>query len=104
MKKLKKAHLPKFRDNAKKAAVDNNNGLTFIYSDLCPFADYWVDKMIEFANDLGILSEKIKITTKEEAQNVPSASALFSVFFNGAFLTHKIVAHKEFSKLLTKHR
>lgn len=104
VKKLKEAPLPKFRDEAKKAAVENKNGLTFIYSDLCPFTDYWVDKMIEFANDLGIPSEKIKITTKEETQNMPSASALFSVFYNGEFLTHKIVAHKEFSKLLTKHR
>lgn len=103
VRKLKEAPLPKFRDRAKEAAVDDKNGLTFIYSNLCPFTDYWVDKMIEFASDVGIPSKKIKITTKEDAQNMPSASALFSVFHNGDFLTHKIVAHKEFSKLLNKH-
>lgn len=102
VKKLKAAPMPKFKANAKKATIDDKEGLTFFYSDLCTFTDYWVDKMIEYADGYNIPSKKIKITTKEEAQNIPSASALLSVFYKGEFLTHKIVAHKEFSKLLGK--
>ena len=100
VKRLKDAPLPKFKEIAKKGVCENKKGLTFYYSDMCPFTDYWVDKMIEHADEFNIPSKKIKITTKEQAQNIPSLFGIFSVFYKGRFLTHKIMAHKEFSKIL----
>jgi len=102
VKKFKEAPLPKFRSSAKKGIIPNKKGLTFIYSDLCPFTDHWVDKLIEFAQDLSIFSQKNKITTLKQAQNAPSAFSIFSIFYNGEFLTHKIPTQKEFIKLVTK--
>jgi hypothetical protein len=102
VKKFKDAPSPKFRDNAKKGKVTNKKGLTFIYSDLCPFTDSWVDQMIEFSKPFNIPSKKIKIKTKKEAQNIPSAFPIFSVFYNGNFLTHQMVGQKRFHTLLNQ--
>jgi len=100
VKKFKDAPLPKFRDSAKKGIMDNNKGLTFIYSDLCPFTDHWVDKLISYAQEINIPSQKAKMTTLKQAQNAPSAFSVFSIFYNGEFLTHKIPSQKEFIKIL----
>lgn len=54
--------------------------------------------MIDFGRQMGIQSKKIKITTKEEAQNAPSAFSVFSIFFKGIFLSHKIMTQREFTK------
>lgn len=104
VKQFKEAPLPKFRDSAKLGIVPNKKGLTFIYSDLCPFTDHWVDKMIEYAKDLNIPSQKTKITTLEQAQNAPSAFSIFTIFYNGEFLTHKISSQKEFIKILKEKK
>jgi hypothetical protein len=104
VKKFKDAPLPKFRDNAKMGTVPNKKGLTFITSDLCPFIDHWVDKLITYAQDLKIPSQKAKITTLEQAQNAPSAFSTFSIFLNGEFLTHKIPTQKEFIKIVTEKK
>ncbi len=101
VKKIKDAPSPKFRDSAKMGTVPNKKGLTFIYSDLCPFTDHWVDKLIVYARDINIPCQKAKITTLEQAQNAPSAFSIFTIFYNGEFLTHKIPSQKEFIKLVS---
>ncbi|MCJ7582789.1 MAG: GNAT family N-acetyltransferase [Candidatus Aminicenantes bacterium] len=102
VKQFQDAPLPKFRDSAKMGTVPNKKGLTFIYSNLCPFTDHWVDKLIDYAQDLNIPSQKSKITTLKQAQNAPSAFSTFSIFYNGKFLTHKIPTQKEFIKIVTE--
>ena len=104
VKPFKETPLPKIRSSAKMGTVPNKKGLTFIYSDLCPFTDHWVDKMISYAQDLNIPSQKTKITTLEQAQNAPSAFSIFTIFYNGEFLTHKIPSQKEFIKILNAKR
>lgn len=100
VKPLKDAPLPGFRANAKMAACKNTQGFTFLYSDLCPFAHVWVDYMLDFAEKHGIPAQKIHIAACEEAQNVPSASALFSIFYNGKFVSHEIMNERRFEKLV----
>lgn len=104
VKKIKDAPSPKFRDSAKMGTVPNKKGLTFFYSDLCPFTDHWVDKLIAYARDINIPCQKDKITTLEQAQNAPSAFSIFTIFYNGKFLTHKIPSQKEFIKIVKAKR
>jgi len=104
VKPLKNAPLPKFRDSAKMGTIPNKKGLFFIYSDLCPFTDHWVDKLITYAQDLHIPSQKTKITTLNQAQNAPSAFSIFNIFYNGEFLTHKIPSQNEFIKILKEKK
>lgn len=104
VKRFKDAPSPQFRKSAKRCTVENKKGLTFVYSDMCTFTDYWVDKMIEFAREVGISSQKNKLANKEQARNAPSAFSVFSIFFNGEFLSHKIMGQKEFTKVLKARR
>lgn len=93
---------PKFLDNAKKGKIDGKTGLTFYYSDLCPFNADYVDIMINTAAKYNIATEKIKIDSLEQAKALPTPFGIFSVFYNGEFLSHEVMSEKKFDKLLNK--
>jgi ribosomal protein S18 acetylase RimI-like enzyme len=96
------APLPTFRERARFAECPQKEGFMFMYSDQCPYLDHWVDQMIGFAANHNIPAQKLRITTRAEARNMPSAFPLFSMFYNGRFVTHEMMAEKKFDKLVTK--
>ena len=102
VKKNKKAPLPKFRDCARKANNGENEGMTFYYSDQCPFTGDFVDIMMDVARKYGINSHKIKFETTEQAQNAPSPFTIFSLFYKGEFLTFELMTASGFEKFLKK--
>lgn len=93
---------PKFTGKAKNAKLEGKKGLTFYYSDLCPFNADYVDIMIETAAKYNIPCEKIKIENLEQAKDLPTPFGIFSVFYNGEFLSHEVMSEKKFDKLLNK--
>jgi GNAT superfamily N-acetyltransferase len=93
---------PSFKECCKKAKTDYKKDLTFVYSDLCPFTDLWVDRMTEFAAEKGVLSEKIKIVSKNEAIEAKSPFTVFSMYYKGNFVTHVILSEAQFNKQLEK--
>lgn len=58
--------------------------------------------MFETADKYGIASEKIKIESLKQAKDLPTPFGIFSVFYNGEFLSHEVMGEKKFSKLLNK--
>ncbi|HII84167.1 MAG TPA: GNAT family N-acetyltransferase [Methanobacterium subterraneum] len=94
------APTPKFTEKAKKAEIPGKEGLTFFYTDMCPFNADYVDIMIDVAQKHGIKTEKIKVENLKQAKDLPTPFGIFSVFFNGKFLTHEVMAEKKFDKLL----
>jgi GNAT superfamily N-acetyltransferase len=94
------APLPVFRDSARQAACDQKNGFVFMYSDQCPYLDYWVEQMIGFAGQRSIPASKLRLTTRDQARNMPSAYPLFSMFYNGQFITHEMMPEKKFDALI----
>ncbi|BDZ68014.1 YoaP domain-containing protein [Methanobacterium ferruginis] len=91
---------PHFTEKAKKAEIPEKEGLTFHYTDMCPFNADYVDIMIDVAHKHDIMTEKIKVESLKQAKDLPSPFGIFSVFFNGKFITHKVMAEKKFDKLL----
>jgi len=91
---------PQFNESAKKGGCDNKRGLTFIYTDQCPFTALYVNEMADVAKSRRIPAKKIKLETTKDAQSSPSAFGTFGVFYNGDFLTHKIISKGQFEKLL----
>jgi GNAT superfamily N-acetyltransferase len=96
------APAPTFRESARLTACDQAEGFLFMYTDQCPYLDHWVDQMIGFAAARGVPAQKQHITTREEAQNMPSAFPLFSMFYNGQFVGHEMMPEKKFDKLVAK--
>lgn len=82
------ASIPSFKDTVKTGLCDNKTGLVVYYTNRCPFTDYYVNTcLIEVAKKYSIPLEVIKLNTLEEAQLAPSPATIFSVFYNGQFLT-----------------
>lgn len=94
---------PAFNKPAKNNICTGQSGLTVYYSNQCPYTEYYTNTILrELADKANIPLNLIKITTREEAINNPSPFTIYSVFFNGKFITHDILNETKFNKLM-KH-
>ena len=94
---------PTFNQSAQNNVCANKNGLTVYYSNQCPYTEYYTNTVLrELADKANIPLNIIKITTREEALNNPSPFTIYSLFFNGKFITHDILNKNKFNKLM-KH-
>lgn len=81
------------------------NGLVAYYSDRCPYTDYYVNRMLQvLAQEKNIPLKIIKLETKEQAQNAPSPATIFSLFFNGTFITTdlSVCTESKFNQLVNR--
>lgn len=87
--------LPKFKECAKHPQVDDK-GFVIYYTDQCPFAYYWVPRVIEAAKEHNIPLKTIHITSKEAAQNAPAPVTTYALFYDGKFVTQVVQSDKKF--------
>jgi hypothetical protein len=97
----KNAPLPKFRERAKKMLGPERAGLTFFFSDQCPYIAQSLKEMTALARKRRIPFQLVKIKNKKDAQNLPLAYGTFAVFLDGQFLTHQPCYGQAFDKLLS---
>jgi putative aminopeptidase FrvX len=97
------ASIPKFKSIAKKAENDLKNDLVVYYTDACPFNDYYVNtELKQVAEKRNIPLQIKKLKTREEAQNHFVPHTLYSVFYNGKFITQHILNDKYFDRFIKK--
>ena len=65
-----KARAPKFNDTARKMEIENK-GFTIYYSNECPYVEYEVKELSDYAKDKNIKLNFVKINTLEKAKNAP---------------------------------
>lgn len=83
-----KASNPKFKDSLKSGECENKNGIVVYYSNRCPFSEYHVTTSLkETAGKRELPLEIIKLETMEQAQLAPTPATIFSLFYNGKFVT-----------------
>jgi GNAT superfamily N-acetyltransferase len=93
------APIPRFKDIARNARCDIEQGLAVYYSPACPFNDYYVNvELKQVAEKRGIPLTIKPIDSREEAQNHFVPHTLYSVFYNGQFVTHHVLNEKYFLK------
>lgn len=98
----KSATPPKFKDFAKKGECDHPIGLTAYYTPACPFNDYWVNTELKrIAQERSISLKIVPLDTREKAQNHFVPHTLYSVFYNGKFVTQHVLTEKGFDKYIT---
>ena len=91
---------PQFYDSAKIAEIDSDT-LTVFYSNACPFTEYYVNHELKgFAIDKEIPLEIIKLNSKADADQLPVPWNIYSLFYQGKFLTHEIKSLKGLEKLI----
>lgn len=76
------------------------NGFYLYYTSQCPFTAKYVPLMERVAEQMGAPWQSIHMQTTAEAQNAPSPFTTFSLFYNGAFVTHEILSEKKLEKLI----
>jgi GNAT superfamily N-acetyltransferase len=85
-----KAH---FNPIAKKGISELNDGITVYFSNRCPFSEYHVNNsLVETCKNRNLKLTTIKLEDLKSAQNCPSPATIFSLFYNGKFITTDISA------------
>lgn len=96
-----KAELPKFKSIVKEGKCDNLDGLTAYYSPACPFNEYYVNvELKECCEKRNIPLKVVKIDRKDKAQNHFVPHTLYSIFYNGKFITQHVLNDKNFDKFV----
>jgi GNAT superfamily N-acetyltransferase len=79
---------PKFYDSVKSGECEHKNGLVVYYSNRCPFSEYHVSTSLgETAKKRNLPLKIVKIDTLEKARSAPTPATIFSLFYNGKFIT-----------------
>ncbi len=92
---------PTFNPNTLTGTSPYTKGLAVYYSNRCPFTEHYVQTALrEMAQKKHIPLYIIKLTTLEEAKNAPTPATIFSLFYNGQFITTdiSICTEKRFNK------
>lgn len=88
-----KAATPKFNASVLSGECPDKEGLVVYYSNRCPFTEYHIrESLVETARNRNIPLKIIKLETMEQAQNAPTPATIFSLFYNGKFITTDISA------------
>lgn len=92
---------PKFNDNARNMKIDNDD-FTIYYSNSCPYVEYEVKELIDYANTNNIKINFIKVDSLEKAKNVPCVFNNWANFYKGKFISNTILNANSFKKLIDK--
>ncbi len=90
---------PKFNDNARKMEIENKD-FTIYYSNECPYVEYEVKELIDYADKKGIKLNFIKIDSLEKAKNIPCVFNNWANFYKGKFIFNTILNANALEKLL----
>lgn len=99
------AETPYFNESVKSGECPLKNGIVVYYSNRCPFAEFHTkNSLVETAKNRNIPLEIIKLETMEDAQKAPSPATIFSLFYDGKFITTDLSAcmDSRFDKVLEK--
>ena len=90
---------PKFNNNARTMKI-NNQDFTIYYSNECPYVEYQVKELTEYAKDKKIKLNFIKIDSLEKAKNAPCIFNNWANFYKGEFISNTILNGNSLEKLL----
>jgi hypothetical protein len=94
---------PRFAESARSGECPDREGLVAYYSNRCPYTEYYVrGELAATAGRRGIPLKIIKLESAAEAQRCPSPATVFSLFYNGRYLTNDLSVglEKQFDKAI----
>ncbi len=94
-----KSETPSFSAKARAMKIDNEN-FTIYYSNECPYVEYEVKELSEYAKEKDIKIDFIKIDTLEKAKNAPCVFNNWANFYKGKFISNTILNANSFEKLM----
>ena len=94
-----KSDTPKFNETAKNMKISNNE-FTIYYSPECPYVEYEVNELTQYAKENNIKINFIKIDSLEKAKNAPCIFNNWANFYKGNFISNTILNANSFKKLI----
>lgn len=94
---------PKFNETARQMQIDNQD-FTIYYSNTCPYVEYEVKELSEYAKTNHIIINFIKVDSLEKAKMVPCVFQNWANFYQGKFISHTILNAKSFEKLMNQYK
>jgi GNAT superfamily N-acetyltransferase len=89
VKQFKDAPLPRFSNQWQERAAQYGSGLAVLYSDQCPYIHERVRYVSATAEKHGIPLKLVKLDNCTQAQSAPAPYGVYSVLYNGKFISHK---------------
>ena len=99
--KFDNSDTPKFSDSARRMTIDSED-FTIYYSNECPYVEYEVKELSEYAKNKKIKLNFIKIDSLEKAKNAPCIFNNWANFYKGKFISNTILNGNALEKLLKK--
>ena len=96
---FEEAETPKFNENARNMKIDNQD-FTIYYSNECPYVEYEVKELSDYAKEKNIKLNFIKIDSLEKAKNAPCIFNNWANFYKGEFISNTILNANSLEKLL----
>ncbi len=92
---------PRFNESARKMEIESKDFRVY-YSNECPYVEYEVKELSEYAAKNGIKLDFVKIDSLEKAKNAPCVFLNWANFYDGKFISNTILNANSFEKLLSK--
>ncbi len=90
---------PRFSDSARSMRIPQEE-FTIYYSPACPYVEYEVKELTEYAGEKQIAIRFVAVDTLEKAKNVPCIFNNWANFYKGEFVSNTILNANSFEKLL----
>ena len=90
---------PKFSNSARNMTIDNQD-FTIYYSNECPYVEYEVKELSDYAKNKNIKLNFIKIDSLDKAKNAPCIFNNWANFYQGKFISNTILNANALDKLL----
>ena len=90
---------PKFAESARNMQIESKD-FTIYYTNECPYVEYEVKELTEYAKDNNIKIIFIKIDSQEKAKKAPCIINNWANFYKGEFISNTILNANALKKLL----
>ena len=90
---------PRFKECAKHVSI-NEKGYVLYYTSQCPFNAKYVPMLEDIAKEHNVPFKAIHITTKKQAQSVPTPITTYALFYDGEYLTNEQMNVNKFLRLV----
>lgn len=92
---------PEFNNNARLMKIDCKD-FTIYYSNACPFVEYEIQELTDYAKEHNMVIDFIKIDSVEKAKEVPCVFNNWANFNQGRFLSNTILNANALDKIINK--
>ena len=96
---FEEGELPRFNDNARKMKIEDKD-FTIYYSNECPYVEYEVKELSDYAKEKNIKLNFVKIDTLKKTKNAPCVFNNWANFNNGEFISNTILNANALEKML----